>query len=322
MARRKKTGFAAFLENFSITELLFHPGTLFVLCNIVMAMTAVWCWERYHDKIVDPEFTILTAQRIEINEQPAWAKTNLKEAILNSTEQPKSLLDPSLISDAVATCQTIGWIEKIQEMKKTRDGLKANFVYREPIAIVELRDETVPNWKQPAKLVPIDRTGTIMPDNLAVQGIQPSIFINHSDESLKRAPQHIGQLYQWTQWPDTRVTEAAAIIDILRTDLQAIGFSRVISRQLFDDVEDRTTPFELWTDKWENAATVLWGSSPGNELPNEAQWNQKLAALQNYIAQHGRLDSMTPRIIDVRSGNAIVVGAGAAVGSRVQFNVR
>lgn len=322
MARRRKTGFAAFLDNFSITGLLFHPGTLFVLFNIAMATTAVWCWERYQDKIVDPESTILTAQRIEINEQPAWAKTNLKEAILSSTEQPKSLLDPSLIPDAVATCQTIGWIEKIQEMKKTRDGLKVDLIYREPIAIVELDSKTVAGWKHNKKLVPVDRTGVIMPESLALQGAQPSIFISHSNETQQQALQHLRHIHQWTQWPDSRVTEAAAISEVLIRDWQTTGLSRIISYRQFKNADDRTIPYELWTNEGENAATVIWGNAPGTELQNEATSTQKLVALLGYIQQHGPLNKLPERIIDLRSGQAIVVGKGSVIGHRRGFEIR
>ena len=322
MARRRQSGLAAFLGNFSLTNMLFHPGTLFVLFNIGMAATAIWCWDRYQNKIVDPELMMLTAQRIEINDQPVWAKTNLKEAILNSTEHPKSLLDPSLISDVAATCHSIGWIEQIREMKKTREGLKVDLVYREPIAVVELHKKTVPGWQQEPKLVPVDRRGVIMPDKLAVQGTHPSIFIYHSDENKKQAPRHVRHIYQWTQWPDVRVTEAAAISEVLIRDWQATGLSRIISWRMFKDAGDRTIPFELWTDKGENAATVIWGNSPGTELQNEARWDQKLAALQGYVQQHGTLRELSERIIDLRSGQAIEVGKSAAIGHRQGFEVR
>ena len=116
MARRKKTGLSAILGDISPTALLLHPATLFVAFNVALAVTAIWCWDRYQDKITGPHATLLSEDRIEINSPPAWTKTNIKEAILTSTGQPKSLLDPSLISDAVATCQTIGWIEQVQHL--------------------------------------------------------------------------------------------------------------------------------------------------------------------------------------------------------------
>jgi len=226
-----------------------------------------------------------------------------------------------LISDAVATCQSIGWIEQVREMKKTRDGLKADLVYRHPIAVVELDDKTVVGWEKSKKLVPVDRTGVIMPESLAVQGAQPSIFISHSNETQERALLHLKHIYQWTQWPDQRVTDAAAISEVLIRDWQATGLSRIISWRQFKDAEDQTIPFELWTNNGENAATVIWGNSPGAELENEAGWEQKLAALHGFIQQHGRLDQLPEQIIDLRSGQAIVVGKGS-MGYRRGFDVR
>ena len=161
-----------------------------------------------------------------------------------------------------------------------------------------------------------------MPEQLAVQGLQPKIFIYHSDESQGGVPQHLRHIYQWTQWPDARVSEAAAISEVLIRDWQATGLSRIISFRMFKDADDRTIPFELWTDEGMNAATVIWGNSPGTEIQNEASWDMKLAALQNYIQQNGQLDKLSERIIDLRSGQAIVVGKGSALGYRRGFDVR
>ncbi|WP_148618659.1 hypothetical protein [Mariniblastus fucicola] len=304
-------------------KLLFHPATLFVLFNVGLAATAVWCWGRYQNKIVDPALTQLSAEKIEINTPPAWTKTDIKEAILTSTGQPRSLLEPSLISDAVATCQTIGWIEQVREMKKTREGLKVDLLYRQPIAVVELHSKTVPDWKQEAKLIPVDRTGVIMPQKLALAGtVQPKIFIYHSDETQKHAPQHLRHIYRWTQWPDERVKGAAAISEVLIGDWQMLGLSRIISWRLFANADDRTIPFELWTEEGENAATVIWGNAPGLELENEAPWDQKVAALNNYVQQKGPLNKLSVRIIDLRSGQAVEVGRASGLGHRRELDVR
>ena len=211
MARRKRSGFAAFLEEFSPVSLFFHPATLFLVFNLLLAVAAVQLWSRYQHRIVDFQSVALTAEKIHINAPPAWAKTNLKHAILGSTETPKSLLDPALVPDAVATFQSVGWIEEIRQMEKTREGLSVDLVYRHPIALVELHSKTVPGWNKSPRLIPVDRRGVIMPESLAMQTAQPKIFLYHSDASQRRAPQHLKHIHRWTPWPDARVQDAAAI---------------------------------------------------------------------------------------------------------------
>ena len=317
MARRKKTGLSAILGDISPTALLLHPATLFVAFNVALAVTAIWCWDRYQDKITGPHATLLSEDRIEINSPPAWTKTNIKEAILTSTGQPKSLLDPSLISDAVATCQTIGWIEQVQHMKKTNEGLKAQLVYRQPIALVELKKETVPGWKQQPRLVPVDRQGVIMPEFLAMEGsVQPRIFIHHWDQKLQSAPQYLRHINRWTAWPDNRVKDAAAISEVLIRDWQSFGLSRIISLRQIQNADDPTIAFELWSDEGQNAAIVVWGNPPGSEIDGEAPSPQKVSALQAYVQQHGPLDKLSERIIDLRSGQAVEVGRASELGYR------
>ena len=266
---------------------------------------------------------MLTADKIEINTPPAWTKTDLKEAILGSTGEPKSLLDPELISEAVATCKSVGWIEQVRHMEKTRDGLKVDLVYRQPIALVELHGKTVPGWKEKAKLVPIDRKGVIMPESLVMKAnLQPKIFIFHSDESQRRAPQHLRHIYRWTQWPDLRVRDAAAISEVLIPDWQAFGLSRIISWRMFSDSENASIPYELWTDEGENAATIVWGNAPGTELEGEASWEQKITALRGYVEQNGPLNKLSETVIDLRNGQAVEVGRASELGYRRTFEVR
>jgi len=324
MARRKKSQYSNFFGDLSPTDLLLHPATLFVVFNIALAATAVYCWERYQNKIVDPRISLLSAEKIQVNTPPpAWAKTNIKEAILTATGESKSLFDPELISDAVATCQSIGWIERVQRMEKTRDGLNVDLIYRDPIAVVELDDNTVPGWKQQPKLIPVDRMGVIMPEALALSGsIQPKIFIHHWDGSQNSTPQHLSHIRRWTAWPDARVQDAAAISEVLFQDWQAFGLCRIISRRQIQDVQDKTIPFELWSDEGPNAAIVLWGNPPGSEIENEAPFDLKVAALRAYVEQHGPLNKLPERVIDLRSGQAIPVGNASALGFRPNFEVR
>lgn len=323
MARRKRSGLAAFLEDFSPTALLFHPASLFLIFNLLLAITAVHLWSRYQYRIVDPQSVALTAEKIQINTPPSWAKTNLKKAILGPSDQPKSLLDPQLMPGVVATFQSVGWIEQIRHMKKTRQGLEVDLVYRHPIALVELHGKTVPGWKKDPQLIPVDRQGVIMPENLAMRSnSQPKIFIYHSDESQRNAAQHLRHIQRWTPWPDSRVRDAAAISEKLITNWQSLGLSRIISWRLSSDADNAAIPFELWTDKGENAATVVWGNAPGNESAGEATWDQKVAALMAYVQQHGPLNELNERIVDLRTGRAVEVRRASGLGYRKAFEVR
>jgi hypothetical protein len=54
---------------------------------------------------------------------------------------------------------------------------------------------------------------------------------------------------------------------------------------------------------------VRWGHAPGREAPGEASAAEKVARLQQYVSQNGRLDQLPPTtIIDLRpaAGTSVV----------------
>ena len=309
MARRKKSGFQAFIDGITVTGLLLHPGTLFVAFNVAIAITAIMCWDRYQDKILDHESLSLTADKIEVNAPPNWTKTDLKEAILESSGRPMSLLDPNLLSDAAATLKTVGWVEEVRRMEKSPEGLKVDLSYREPVALVELHGNTVSGWKKAAEqLIPVDRHGVVLPTaSLVDDGSRPKIYLFHYGQKKGVMPDHLKHVYQWTQWPDNRVQGAAAIGELFKARWQQYGLCRITSRRAFEATNSASIPFELWTKSGKNAAIVIWGNPPGQEIAGEAMANEKLAAIDEYVRKNGMLDSLSERMIDLRGGRAIEV---------------
>lgn len=324
MARRKKkTGFQAFIDNISFSGLLLHPATLFVGLNVFIAATAMYCWDKYQDKIVDQDALVLTADKIVINTPPVWTKTNLKEAILESSGKPKSLFDSDLINDAVTTLKTVGWIENVHRLEKSAEGLSVELSYREPVALVELHEKTVPGWKKNDQLIPVDRHGVVMPENLVVDdGSRPKIYVYHYDRESGKIPDHMKKILRWAIWPDERVTQAAAISNLLVQDWKALGLSRIISFKMIELANDHSQSFELWTDEGRNAATVIWGNAPGFEVAGEATALQKLVALRAYIQANGPLNKLSERKIDLKSGQAQLVAKSSNLEYRNAFTVR
>ena len=62
-------------------------------------------------------------------------------------------------------------------------------------------------------------------------------------------------------------------------------------------------PFELWP---ENGTKVVWGNAPGKEVVGEASAASKLEALVRFVSQHGSLEEMPDRRVDLRSGKIVI----------------
>ena len=324
MARRKKkSGFQAFIDNISFSGLMLHPATLFVGLNVFIAAAAMYCWDKYQDKIVDHDALVLSEDKIAINTPPVWAKTNLKEAILESSGKPKSLFDTDLIQDAVSTLKTVGWIENVHRLEKSTNGLSVELSYREPVAFVELHEKTVPGWKKKDQLIPIDRHGVVMPENLVIDdGSRPKIYVSHFDQETGKVPSHMQEILRWATWPDDRITQAAAISNLLIQDWQALGLCRIITFPASEPTQNSSTPFELWTNEGPNAATIIWGNAPGLEVIGEATADQKLTALKAYVQANGPLNKLSGRRIDITSGQAQRVAHSPNSLQRRAFSIR
>jgi hypothetical protein len=143
--------------------------------------------------------------------------------------------------------------------------------------------------------MPVDSNGTVMPAEI-VQHIEPpriSVF----------NPQSLNLIRPWTVWRDARVIDAAAIMNQIGTRAQALGVYRVMTMRSSRQMSASQIPFELWP---ENGTKVVWGNAPGKEVEGEASAAAKLEALMRFVSQHGSLEEMPDRRVDLRSGKVVI----------------
>ena len=300
MARRRKSGIQGLLGAFTVREMLFHPAVLFVGLNVFLALTAIWAWGKYQHQIVRPAESSLSVERIQFDSPPAWipgGKKEILDAVLAGREPEQvSIFETDLVPNAVDSLKSVGWIEKIQKVEKSRDGIHVDLAYRNPLALVELN--YVDDWKGP-RLIPVDRNSVVLPQKArSVAAPLPliSMYLPSGDPS---------RLLTWTQWPDERVHSATLIVEALKSDWQNLGLMRIVSWRYLDDPKTEVEPFQLWTKNGKNSARVVWGNAPGREVTGEASWQQKVMALREYVEKNGPFNQLGDRIIDVRSGKAV-----------------
>jgi hypothetical protein len=66
--------------------------------------------------------------------------------------------------------------------------------------------------------------------------------------------------------------------------------------------------YELRT---QDDARVIWGAAPGSESESEPSAEQKMALLENLVADKGPLDHAASRVIDLRQHRAPGQSAGS-----------
>ena len=290
--------FLDWLSELSPRAIVLHPAFLFLVCTVITMGAAIQLWQKYQSRIVDAQVYGLTAEQITIApEPPPWVEQDLSRVLLDGFESQPSLLDTDLVSRTVNQFQTVGYVQKVEGVRKSELGLKVDLVFRQPIAMVQLKNK---------QLLPVDRHGYIM--RIPITPAQAQRFIR-----IRVRPPHAPDLQSWAKWPDARVQKAAHLSSFLAEDWKAMGLYHIISHDTVGQPVSR--PFQIWTA---NRCQVIWGSAPGSEKAGEATGETKLAALREFVERYGPLDKI-PQLddthqIDVRSGK-VVIKQGARTAS-------
>ena len=161
------------IASFSFRGLLLHPATLFTIASTALIGGAIHLWSAHQELIVDLEDYQLTAEKIQLTDPPKWSDIDMKSLLIpdETTISDANLLDTGLVSKTVSAFQNAGWIERVRRVEKTREGLKIDVLYRNPVGMVELNHMTIPDWPktQAGQLLPVDRHAIIMPGKLAIE---------------------------------------------------------------------------------------------------------------------------------------------------------
>ena len=307
--RRRDDILDRMIAKFSLRGMLLHPATLFLVSTVVVLAVALMSWDRYKNQILPPDQFQLTAANVVISPQPLWSDQDLKQVVLGDVDsenyRPKSVMDTDLVGDAAAKLKSIGWIEHIDRIEKSKSGLRVDLTYRQPVGMVEINKTTMPksvlkNLK-PVNLH-VDRQGVLMGGRMS-ESPNDNLLITIGN------PMYMDQLLTWSPWLDSRVQGAAKIADTLKDHWKPLGFYRLTTFRSRGNATDRRIPYELWTDPVRKYRVhLIWGNPPGEELTNEASASEKLFALETYAQANGPFNLMTDRVVDVRSGTVVVLG--------------
>ncbi len=288
------------LSEISIRRILLHPVFLFLVATMLVMTGAVSTWNRYQFDIVDVDEYELTRENILLTgPQPEWAKSDVRQMVLDQfADSSATTLEANLVPATARLFQTVGWVESVRRIEKTKDTLKLDLVYRDPVALVRIAGSKP--W------LPIDRSGVILDGEIVVPK-DPSVGFVDDHLLIYVFKPDVTNLSTWQQWPDRRIQGAASICKLLKPYWQIQGIKQVVTLQ----VPRTGTPvrdYELRPKNGEEGTIIVWGSAPGDEAQGEATPEQKIAAINDYVLRNGSLEQARAKglVVDVRSGSAVL----------------
>ncbi len=267
-------------------ELLFRPRLF--LCVLLIAggmavspFVPVW-WRQLRSQ---DQYRI-TPTDIVVNSPNEWVPEQLLQELLAEFPPSISLLDESLVSQVASAFEGNPWIESVQNVHETRDGIEVEVVYRRPVMFV----------KTELGYYPVDGSGVLLPptDFLPGDTEKLPIFVSEGASPTGGA----GQV-----WNDTVVLSAVSLAQCLAPEGDV---SKYWDRFGLDSLhvepgagEAADQAFSLRTT---GGTQIIWGRSPRQEFaPLEPTAEQKLARLEQYCEQYGDFDSPAgPYHIDIR----------------------
>jgi len=162
----------------------------------------------------------------------------------------------------------VGWIERIEHVRRRADGLFAvDCRYRQPAALVQ----------RGADYFLVDGHGVRLPGQYRYDGSWPLI------QGVTAAAPDAGH-----RWPGNEVSAGLEVFRALLRQPYADQITTVMVENLGGRVDPRRSHIVLGTDR--PGGRILWGSAPGREI-EENSVEQKLAILAANYRQSGRVDA-------------------------------
>lgn len=274
---------------------------------IVLLVLGVLCgggylaWVKLKPRILGlPEYRV-GPEQIEITPLPPWIHTDIRAEVFRSPMLggSMSLMDDDLTEQIGKAFSQHPWVAKVENVGKQYPNpasVQVSLVYRRPVCMVEA----------PGGLFPVDEYGVLL----------PSTIDDFTPSEASRYPRFVRIEQRPTvptgrRWVDPRVLGAAEIAAALgpawermkldRIETLAVDSAATASNVGGDSIRRSTEPvFVLFT---RGKSQIVWGYAPGAKVLGEASAEEKVARLEQYLADFDTLDGLQgkPQKLDVRS---------------------
>lgn len=264
---------------------LFQPRVLLLMAAIVLATVLVpIVGKRLPDLRGRDEYVLSTAD-IVITPTPRWVRSDLVRQVIERAGLPEtmSVLDDRLTVEIAEAFRLHPWVKEVVRVRKSLPArVEVELVYRQPVAMVQVKPG----------LYPVDAEAVLLPPaDFSVPEAKRFPRI----ENVRTTPQGPAG----TSWGDVGVLGAARLAELLAPHWETFGLAaiRVPRRTSANTTLDELT-FELFT---EGGSRIVWGRAPGTDHPGEPTSAQKIGRLKQYLSDFGTFDQPHgPYEIDIR----------------------
>ena len=279
-----------------------HRGPILAAVVVCAALAGLlYAWQRWGAAGLDPAEYTVTLDRIVVTPQPKWIHADVKAEVIRSAGAARlNLRDPQLVEELAAAFALHPWVEKVVRVQKHYPArVEVELEYRRPVAAVEVASQNEPG------LLFIDAQGVLLPSADFAQG-QAKDFLRIAAGNETPAGVY------GTPWGSERIAGAARVAAAWE-DSEDGAIKRWQKLKLYRIVPLQSSSGDLSYElRTQTDVRIVWGAAPGSEPSGESSPEQKIAALEQLVADKGPLDRDNgPATIDLRPPSSAKNASGA-----------
>jgi hypothetical protein len=234
-----------------------------VLVVVVALVAGGLAWQRFGPDVRGGSEYVLTADRVSLDGQPAWVKSDIVAEALRdaSLDGRLPLDDPELARRLARAFDVHPWVRSVDRVEVLSPAsARVTITCREPVAMVRVS----------GGLLPVDIEGVVLPSDGFTTDDAAQYPVIDGVTSLPLGP-------AGAAWGDKAVEEAVAVVAVTKPEWP-----------LLDLVECRregTTDQRRWKLINTAGVAITFGCAPGHEDLGEPGMAEKIAALKRLAAK-------------------------------------
>jgi len=262
-------------------------GTLLMAALLAGGWYLVWGVVA-NDVLTSSQYAV-RLENIAITPPPQWVHSDGRAEGYRTAapDGPLSVLDDHLVKRIADSFALHPWVAEVHRVTKLAGArVQVDLSYRQPVAMVEVPSGT--------GVLPVDVGGAWLPS------------VDFSPVEASRYPRIVGIQTMpvgpvGTPWGDVRVTGGAEVAATLLPLWISLKFERIEPSDKADGAGTYT--YQVYT---RSGTRISWGRSPGATPPDPVPAAEKLARLQQVVAEQGTLDgAQGPLQIDLRDPRGV-----------------
>lgn len=251
-----------------LQRLIHAPAALAMIWPALLILGGYIAWNRWGAEEIARKFYGVDVSQIHVTQRPPHITNDITEVVYRDTKLDQlSLIDPAATARIASAFSSHPWVSKVIAVRKLPGGqVDVHLQYRVPVAMVYVISRH-PEVNGRPGFFAIDEHGVLLPTTEFTR-----------EHTMRYIHIEIPDVYPTggvgSQFGDPRITGAAKLAALIAPFRETLDARSI---QLHES--SRTSPVPQYQVVTHTGESLVWGSSPGQEIYGERKAEEKLAEM-------------------------------------------